>query len=134
MEDCYPVYFGSEQSGKVQVIKRGLYYRFVCRCILSGEVICRLHVRFGQTGDWESLGVVVPMDDGFGLETSLPVKRFAQGTPQFRLLPKHEKPVSGTFIPISPEEPFAYIARLKDAFLVRQGGQVGIMVEDAATG
>ena len=35
----------------------------------------------------------------------------------------------GKFIPIYPEEPFAYITRLKTAFLVRQNGQVGMIVE-----
>ena len=128
MEEYYPVYFGKEQAGKVQVIRQGLYCRFQCRCRLTGDVVCRLHVRCGDR--WESLGVVVPMDGGFGLDTRLPAKRLGEGELAFQLLPKHETPLAGKFVPISPEEPFAYIARLKESFLVRQGEQVGIVIRD----
>lgn len=127
MEGYYGVTFGSEQVGKVQVLRQGLYYRFICRCKLSGDVLCRLQVRCGDTQ--ESLGIVIPMDGGFGLDTKLPVKRLGQGIPEFRLLPRHEAQ-EGKFCPIYPEEPFAYIAKLKEAFLVRKGGQVGVLVKD----
>lgn len=40
--------------------------------------------------------------------------------------------LAGRFIPIKPEEPFAYIERLKDAYLVRQDGQVGIIIKEEA--
>ena len=77
----------------------------------------------------ENLGLVVPVDGGFGLNTSLPVKRLGEGELNFSLLPKHDKP-AGTFIPISPEEPFAYIERLKKSYLVRKGEQVGIEISE----
>lgn len=125
MEGNYGVYFGSEQAGKVQVLRQGLYYRFICRCHLSGDVVCRLQVRCN--GAEESLGVVIPMDGGFGLDTRLPVKRLGQGTMEFRLIPKHEA-ADGKFCPVYPEEPFAYISQLKRAFLVRKDGQVGVMI------
>ena len=119
----YGVYFGKEQVGKVQVQRQGLYYRFTCRCRISGDVMCRLWVSSGDKR--ENLGLVVPMDGGFGLNTSLPVKRLGEGELTFTLLPKHDAP-TGKFVPISPEEPFAYIERLKEAYLVRKGEQVGI--------
>lgn len=34
------------------------------------------------------------------------------------------------FVPIAPEEPFAYIAKLKDAFLATQNGQTGVMIPE----
>ena len=111
----------------MQVIRQGLYYRFLCRCQLTGEVVCRLHVSCG--GQQENLGVVVPTGDGFGLDTRLPVKRFREGKPSFSLIPKHEM-ASGQFVPIVPEEPFAYIERLKTSFLVRKYGQLGINLDD----
>ena len=113
--------------GKVQVTRQGLYYRFVCRCKCDGDMVCRLYVSCG--GKQENLGVVVPMGDGFGLDTRQPVKRFREGEPSFSLIPKHE-PSSGQFVPIIPEEPFAYIERLKTSFLVKKYGQIGILVED----
>ena len=118
--------WGKECAGKVQVTRQGLYYHFVCRCRLTGDVICRLHVLCG--GRQESLGVVIPVDSGFGLDIKVPVKRIGEGSMEFRLIPKHEAG-SGHFVPISPEEPFAYISRLKKSFLEYNNGKVGIILE-----
>ena len=118
--------FGKESVGKVQVLPDGLYLRFICRCQLTGDVVCRLIVHCGD--HQENLGVVVPVDDGFGLDKRIPAKRLADGELSFVLMPKHEEN-SGKFIPIYPEEPFAYIARLKESFLIRQNGQVGIVIQ-----
>jgi hypothetical protein len=123
----YEVMFGKDRAGKVQVLKEGLYYRFCCRCRISGDVVCRLLVRCGEKE--ENLGVVVPIADGFGLDKRLPVKNLGEGEMQFCLMPKREG-MPGKFIPIYPEEPFAYIARLKDAFLARQNGQIGIVIKE----
>lgn len=127
MEGNYGVYFGNQLAGKVQVQRQGLYYRFTCRCRLSGDVVCRLRVICGDRR--ESLGVVVPMDGGFGLDTRLPVKRLGEGEMAFTLVPKHEVP-EGTFVPIYPEEPFAYIERLKEGFLAKKGEQVGVVLKE----
>lgn len=125
MEGNYPVCFAGKQVGKVQVRRQGLYYQIDCRCHLSGDVICRLQVRCGEKK--ENLGVVVPQDQGFGLRTRLPVKRIGEGNMTFLLVPKYDK-LEGKFAPIYPEEPFSYIARLKEAYLVRQNDQVGIYI------
>lgn len=111
----------------MQVQRQGLYYRFICRCQLSGDVVCRLRVSCG--GEAVNLGVVVPTGAGFGLDTRLPVKRFREGEPVFSLVPKHEA-AAGQFVPIVPEEPFAYIDRLKTGFLVKKYGQAGILLAD----
>lgn len=126
MEGTYGVYFGKQLCGKVQVLRKGLYYHFHCRCRLSGEVLCRLTVSCGK--QQENLGVVIPADGCFGLDTKLPAKRFTMEEPVFNLIPKTAE-AEGQFIPIYPEEPFAYIERLKDAFLVRKYGQAGILLK-----
>lgn len=123
MEGNYGVYFGNQIAGKVQVTRQGLYYRFHCRCQLNGGVVCRLCVSCGDRK--ENLGVVVPMDGGFGLDTKLPAKRIGEGKLDFSLIPKHAVS-DGQFAPVYPEEPFAYIARLKDAYLEKRNGQVGV--------
>lgn len=128
LEGNYEVFLGKQAVGNVQVTKEGLYLRFQCRCTLSGDV-CRLSVSCG--GKEENLGVLVPNGNSFTLETRLPVKRLGQGTPSFFVVPN--RPVlQGKFVPIRPEEPFSYIERLKNAHLVRQNGQVGIMIKDNA--
>ena len=40
--------------------------------------------------------------------------------------------IPGQFVPIYPEEPFSYLARLKDAYLARVDGQVGAMIKEKA--
>ena len=127
MEGIYPVFFGQAQAGKVEVRKQGLYYRFFCRCSMSGDVVCCLVVSCG--GKQESIGVLVPGEEGFGLEKSVPCKRFGVGEPEFQLVPRHEAS-GGTFVPICPEEPFAYISRLKNAYFERRYGQAGVVIPD----
>ena len=111
-------------TGTVNVTKEGLYYRFSCRCNLTGEVMHRLVVRTdaGQV----DLGVCVPMEGRFGAEKKLPCKKFGSN-PEFFLLPKHEG-VKGRFVPIRAEEPFAYLSKLKNAFLEIRNGEIGIMI------
>ena len=127
MEGSYEVLFGDKSVGRVQVTKEGLYYRFFCRCRMSGEVVSRLAVRWQDKQ--ESLGILVPVDGGFGLNTRLAAKKCGEGKPEFAVMPNKGE-LHGKFIPISPEEPFAYIQRLKDAFFERRYGQPGIVLKD----
>ena len=124
----YEVFFGNQQAGRVQVTRQGLYYRFVCRCKLTGDVVCRLYVSCG--GQQENQGVVVPTGDGFGLDTRFPISRVGRGVLSFCILPRHDPLQGRLFVPITPEEPFAYLSRLKDAFLETRNGQIGAAWED----
>ena len=126
MEQSYSVTICGQQAGKVIVQRQGLYYLFSCRCRLSGDMMYRLSVTCGA--QQESLGILIPKDGNFMLETKVPVKRIGEGEMSFILIPK-QVPLSGTFVPISPEEPFAYISRLKKSFLVYKNGQVGILID-----
>ena len=126
MEGVYGVHFGNRPVGKVSVQRQGLYYRFQCRCQLTEGFVCRLRVSCQDRQ--ENLGILIPMEGGFGLDTRLPVKRLGEGVPEFTVVPKHES-ISGTFVPVYPEEPFAYISRLKKAYLSRKDGQLGIVLE-----
>ena len=76
-----------------------------------------------------SLGILVPISEVFGLDTRLSVRQAGEGDMDFQLIPKEEE-LSGTFIPICPEEPFAYISRLKDSFLCIQDSQPGILIKE----
>ena len=91
---------------------------------MTEDTLCRVTV--GR----ERLGILVPVGEEFGLDTKLPMKRFADIAPEFRLVPN--KPVlEGKFIPIKPEEPFAYIERLKEGFLTYREGQLGMWIKEA---
>lgn len=126
LEGNYGVYFSDKLCGKVQVVRQGLYYLFVCRCQLTGDVVCRLTAVFPEKE--HPLGILVPMDDGFGLRTKVPAKHF-NGTPvRFTVSVKHDEG-NGFFAPIYPEEPFLYIEKLKDAYLTKKNGQIGVIIK-----
>jgi len=127
MEGKYEILMGGKSIGTVSVTRQGLYYCFACRCCFSGDVMYRLSVICdGQT---HSLGIPVPEGEAFVLHTRLPVKRLGEGKPEFRALPKH-RGVGGVFVPISPEEPFSYLSRLKDAFLEIRDGKMGLVIPE----
>lgn len=127
MDGSYEVHFGKRTVGNVTVQRQGLYYRFSCVCELSGDVLCRLQVTCGSTH--LDLGILVPVGKGFGLDTRVPAKQLRHGKPEFTLVPK-QAAVSELFVPVYPEEPFAYIGKLKDAFLTRSGKQLGICIKE----
>ena len=127
MENFYSVTRKGKACGKVSVKKQGLYYRFQCRCMIDDQDIYRLNL---TCGDFQkNLGVLVPAGDSFELTARIPVKQLPEGDWIF-LIQSRLSPPEETFVPISPEEPFAYISRLKDSFLTHQNGQPGITVEN----
>ena len=127
MDGTYEILLGTKPVGSMTVCRQGLYYHFSGRCRLSGEGVCRLQLICGDLQ--ENLGVLIPVDGAFGLEKKLPVRRFSAGIPQFQVLPNHRR-TGEKFVPIYPEEPVAYMTRLKDAFLENRNGQVGIVFKD----
>jgi len=104
------------------VEQQGLYYRFLCRCRITDGLPYRLYVRCGNKR--EKIGILVPVADGFGLDSKIAAKRFGEGDMNFFLTAKDEV-YPGKFFPISPEEPFGYLSRLRNSFLAIQNGCPG---------
>lgn len=125
MDGEYDIFMGKEVVGTATVEQQGLYYCFRCRCRISGSVMCRIMV--SCNGHHENLGILIPVGDGFGLHTRVAVRKLGKGPFQFRVMPKHTKR-EGSFIPVYPEEPFAYLTRLQNAFLETRNGQVGVVI------
>ena len=123
----YDVMIGKEKAGTMVVEKQGLYYRFYCRCKLSGKTVHAVAAVCG--GERIHLGICVPMEGQFGLEKKLPCKQFPGGKTEFLLIPRGENQ-GRRFVPVYPEEPFAYMAKLKDAFLEIRDGQVGLSIPE----
>lgn len=123
MDGIYDILLGGKKIGQAEVKRQGLYNYFDCSCRLSGEVIYKLTVSCGD--HTESLGVFVPEDGRFKIKARIAAKKLGEGTPIFRAVPRHD-PVGEDFVPISPEEPFAYLARLENAYLTRKNGIIGI--------
>lgn len=129
MKQEYDVYLGNEVAGKAQVEKQGLYYRITSNCHLTGAVIYRLVL---SCDDREiKLGIFVPQGDAFSMTTKIPIKHIGEGQWRFKVAPQHP-PVEEHFVPLSADEPFAYISQLENAHLQRQGDTVGIVLNDDA--
>ena len=75
------------------------------------------------------MGILIPEDGAFGLETRIPVKKIGEGALTFSAVPKHS-PVEGRFVSLAPEEPFRYLTRLKEAYLVKRNGKIGIIIKE----
>lgn len=130
MSEEYPVFLGNEQIGNAQIRKQGLYWKIQCCCQLSGQVIYKVLICCGQQET--NLGVLIPEKCGFVVETSVPIKRIGAGPFTFRAVPRHEK-VTGAFVPIYPEEPFAYLQRLTESYLQIREGRMGIILPEDST-
>ena len=57
-----------------------------------------------------------------------PAKRLGQGNLSVRAVGKHRLE-EGRFIPLSPQEPFAYISQLKNAYLAKKEGITGVLLK-----
>ena len=120
MEGTYEVISGGQAVGSVIITKQGLYYHFSCRCHLSGEVMFRLIMIQGDVQC--DLGILTPLDGCFGLNTKLGIRKVGTTRPMFDL--KIQKNVGeGLAAPVCPEEPFCYLSRLQEAFLIRKDGK-----------
>ena len=123
----YAIKLGEKNVGQARMEREGLYYRISCRCSLQEKGVYRILVSCGSKQ--ENLGICVPVAEGFGIDTKIPVKRLGEGKPEFQLLPRQEQP-KGIFAPVYPEEPFSYMARLKGAYLARQADRLGIVIPE----
>lgn len=122
----YSINSGNECVGTAHVVKEGLFYRIHCQCGLTGTIPCRITV----TGEREAdLGICVPLKDGFGVETRIPIKRVGEGELRFRVLAKRRDNAELFVIP-SVDEPFTYLRRLGSAYLSVRNGQVGLIFKD----
>lgn len=126
----YDIFLGNEKAGQATLERQGLYYKIECRCHLSGTV--RFHVAVKGDKEETNLGLLIPGDGGFYLRTSVAVKKLGSGNLRFCLIPVHPK-VDGMFVPLRPDEPFAYLARLKEAVLQRSNGEWGLVLHGVSS-
>ena len=127
MEGKYDVTLGNQVMGYVLVRRQGLYWSFDCYCRLCGDVMYDLVV-IADTSS-ERLGLLSPQNGCFCLSAKLPVKRLGQGIPRFALYPRHAD-IKGQILWVDPDEPFRYLHRLEDAYLVTERGKTGIVLHE----
>lgn len=103
--------------GTVECIREGLYCRILCRCTLPGQEIRRLYA--GS----EKIGVLMPHNGQWILETRIPGKRIKEGS-NFTLDDPGEN-----FWPLRPGEEFSYLDKLRKGKLDIREGQMGLVVD-----
>ena len=123
----YEVTLAGETVGQVQLWQEGLYVHICCQCEQIGETMYHLH--YSCQDNEGDLGLLVPQGIGWGLEKHLPAKQLGQGSIRFFLRPRHA-PMAGRFVPLRPQEPFAYLSQLQQAFLKMQNGEVGVVLPE----
>ena len=128
MDGVYDVYFGGEPVGKIYVRRQGLYYSFRCCCCLTGKIMYNVVADWGERQ--YQLGLLLPENGEHRLKTRVAIKHFPLGQPVFVVKPRHGK-TGERFIPLSPQEPFLYLARLKTARLAKRGEQTGVIIDPA---
>ncbi|MBE6977092.1 MAG: hypothetical protein E7438_00415 [Ruminococcaceae bacterium] len=121
MEGTYELLQGGQAVGRVQVTRQGMFYCVGCQCKLSGAVKFRLIME--SNGSELDLGILRQDKAWFRLQTRVNVKTAGQGRPAFCLRPQKDTAAS-LLVPVCPEEPFGYLARLEQAYLVRQNGKM----------
>ena len=127
MESKYTVYYMEKEVGYVFLEKEGLYWRINCRLDHIERGYYRLNVKNGAC--IFDLGLCVPVDNGLGMNTRVPIKRIGEEYLNFFL--KHSKNEERQlFVPIRAEEPFVYLQRLEKAYLDRKDGILGVRFRD----
>lgn len=117
----YSVLLVGKKIGTADVEKRGLYYKIRCVCYLDGREPVHIIVSAEREVD---LGLCVPNGKHYELNTSIPVKQVGEGELTFQAASKC-RPLEMA-VPVTADEPFQYIMRLKDAYCVRRKNQIYI--------
>lgn len=147
MEGSFDVFLKEQAVGSARVYTAGLYTCFSCRCrIPNGE---KLHLKVSCGESVVDLGLCIPMDDCFGVETKIASKKLAEGTwllylgdrkqagdEQIELgiiadeNPREEKNRSETEIPFEVEKPFNHLSELENARIIEEADKTKIIIQD----
>ena len=72
----YRIYCEDKVVGKMQVKRVGLYYEFVCKCNFADNNYYTVEAIGERT---VNLGLCVPVENGYGFCTRMPVKALGEG-------------------------------------------------------
>ena len=87
----------------------------------------RLAMQIGE--QQHDLGILTPKNNLFEINTKIVRKKVGTGVPTFCLKPAH-KQYSSLAVDISPVEPFAYLWRLHEAYLIREKGIISVRFKE----
>ena len=117
----YQLYLDNKQVGTAMVIKEGLYYRFSCVCNLPMDCIYKVMVSDGSSV--VKLGVFIPENDKFRLNSRIPIKKLL-GDDLYFIIEKNNVIISK----VGNNVEFAHLDRLENARLKTTDGQKYILI------
>ena len=117
------VYENDLPVGSVILGRRGLYWAVSCRCDGNKGKGKRLIAK----GEREriDLGLLYPLDDSFGLETSVAVKLLGEGKICFFLESDNS---CGEWIALDEKITFAYLSQLEHCRFCIRNGKKGVLL------
>ena len=120
----YDIYADTQVVGHAEVLKEGLYYRFVCKCTPPSEGIHRILVSDGNST--RDLGICVPVGEWFCLATRVPIKFLSEDKLEFSLVPKEKQAL---IVPVETNKPFPELDKLELARLQETDGKTVIVID-----
>ena len=114
----FTVYRDSESFGAAQIKREGLYYRIQIRCPKGGRVTV-----LGPKG-MRDLGICVPSDGSFVIQTQVPVKALGEGDLFFSIASEKL-----SFYPVEANKPFARLDIVRECVMSVQNGQIGVQMD-----
>ncbi len=123
----YKILMDKKTVGTAQIIRVGLYYNIICQCKISGTKMVRIIME--NESKTVDLGVCVPGENCFEIRTKIPAKQI-EGDKFLFLAVENQKNKTVEFFPVSEEEPFIYLEKLKSAKVQIRSGEIGVTFQD----
>ena len=127
LEGQYDIYHKGIVIGKAVLHKEGLYYGISCHCAIPGDGMYRIQITYGTKE--KDLGICVPEGRELILKKRFPAKDFCSDEPVFQLR-EHNENKREKFVPVEQDEPFTYIAYLKNARWDTKDTILGVWIAD----
>ena len=124
----YPIWFAGEERGKATITQQGMFWYIRCSCRSETQVPCAISVSWTETQSLD-LGQCIREGERWCLSVRLNRKNVPECKPVFRMQIRHRQDLT-KMVPICAEQPFAYIARLKRAYLVQKDSSFMIAFRD----
>ena len=119
MKTDYTVFRGTKATGKAEFAREGLYYRICVHCMNPARIQL-----FSANGILD-LGVCVPSEGEFIIQTRIPVKKIGEGDIAFYMDSEE------TFYPVSEDAPFLRLDLLRSCVMSYRGGVTGVQRESS---